>query len=264
MCPTEGELDLVRRMARQQALEASIAVHLQDALELGQVGGRMLAFAVLGIEVDHRRRGAAVPGSVINRIAPQAPGFGPTPAGIEHRQARVIGEDPGRAHDVPAQKAPQRLEPPAGPPDPVTQGGAVELDPLPGEDLGLPIERQKVGILGHQHVREECLGRHPARDRPLWGRCLHHRLLAGSAGVARAADHLHPQLGGDKVEHLARVLTDHVQGPAAAGAALVLEVDQDLDPRQVRRQGAQVASAYPGRPRGAAACCSSFLRRLGC
>ena len=54
-----------------------------------------------------------------------------------------------------------------------------------------------------------------------------------------------------------------VQGPAAAGAALVLDVDQDLDPRQVRRQGAQVAPPNPWRPRGAAPCSHLLLRRLG-
>src|SRR3954464_15391816 len=54
-----------------------------------------------------------------------------------------------------------------------------------------------------------------------------------------------------------------MQGPAAAGAAPVLDVDQDLDPWQVRRQGAQVASPDPGRPRGAAPCGHLFLRRLG-
>ena len=54
-----------------------------------------------------------------------------------------------------------------------------------------------------------------------------------------------------------------MQGPAAAGAALVLDVDQDLDPRQVRRQGAQVASPNPGRPRGAVPCSHLLLRRLG-
>ena len=253
MRPAEGEPDLARRPVRQQALEAAIAVHLQHALELGQVGGRVLALAVLGVEVDHRRRGAAVPGPVVDRIAPQAPGLGPAPAGVEHRQRRVVGEDPGRAHDVPAQQAPQRLQPPAGPADPVAQGRAVELDPLPGEDLRLAVERQEIGVLGHQHVREQRLGRHPAGDRPLRCGGLHHRLLAGPAAVAGSADHLHPQLGGDDVEHLARVLADHVQGPAAAGAALVLDVDQDLDPRQVRRQGAQIASPSPGRPRGAAA-----------
>jgi hypothetical protein len=48
-------------------------------------------------------------------------------------------------------------------------------------------------------------------------------------------DYLHPQLGRHDVEHLLAILADRVQGPAAAGAALVLDVDQDLDPRQVRR-----------------------------
>ena len=164
---------------------------------------------------------------------------------------------------MPAQEAPQRLQPPAGPADPVAERGAVELDPLPGEDLRLAIERQKIGVLGHQHVRQQGLGRHPAGDRPLRSGCLHHRLLAGPAAIAGSADHLHPQLGRDDVEHLARVLADHVQGPAAAGAALVLDVDQDLDPRQVRRQGAQVASPNPGRPRGAAPRSHLLLRRLG-
>jgi hypothetical protein len=55
-----------------------------------------------------------------------------------------------------------------------------------------------------------------------------------------------------------------VQGPAAAGTALVLDVDQDLDPWQVRRQGAQIASPDPGRPRGAVPRSHLFLRRLGC
>jgi hypothetical protein len=62
MRPAEGQPDRTRRAVLEQALEASIAVHLQDALELGQVGGRVLAFAILGVEVDHRRRGAAVQG----------------------------------------------------------------------------------------------------------------------------------------------------------------------------------------------------------
>ena len=50
--------------------------------------------------------------------------------------------------------------------------------------------------------------------------------------------------------------------PATAGAALVLNVDQDLDPRQVRRQGAQIASPNPGRPRGAVPRSHLLLRRL--
>src|SRR3954464_10100523 len=150
--PAEGEPDLPGRTVREQALEPAVAVHLQDAPEPGQVGRRVLALAVLGVEVDHRRRGAPAPGPVVDRVAPQPPGLGPAPAGFEHRQARVIGEDPGRGHDVPAQQPPQRLQPPAGPPDPVAQGRAVELDPLPGEDPGLAVQGQASGA-GESHPR---------------------------------------------------------------------------------------------------------------
>src|SRR4051812_1284225 len=90
MCPAEGEPDLPDRTVREQALEAAVAVHLQDAPELGQVGGRVLAPAVLGIEVDHRRRGAAAPRAVVDGIAPQAAGPGPAPAGVEDGQRGVI------------------------------------------------------------------------------------------------------------------------------------------------------------------------------
>ena len=164
---------------------------------------------------------------------------------------------------MPAQQAPQRLQPPAGPPHPVAQRGAVELDPLPGEDPGLAVQGQEIGVLGHQHVREQRLGRHPAGDRPLRGGGLHHRLLAGPAAVAGAADHPHPQLGRDDVEHLARVLADDVQGPAAAGAALVLDVDQRPRPAAGAPAGRPGCVAGPGRPRGAAPCRHLLLRRLG-
>jgi hypothetical protein len=112
-------------------------------------------------------------------------------------------------------------------------------------------------------MREERLGGHPAGDRPLRSGSLHYPLLTGPAGVAGSADHLHPQLGRHEVEHLARVLADRVQVTAAAGAGLVLDVDQHLDPRQVRRQGAQVAPARSRRPRWIAALGGGFLRRLG-
>jgi len=142
-----------------------------------------------------------------------------------------------------AQEAPQRLQPPAGPAHPVAERGAVELDPLPGKDLRLAVQGEVVREFGHQHVREQRLSGHPAGDRPLGSGCLHHRLRAGPAAIAGSADHLHPQLGGDDVEHLARVLTNRMQGPAAAGAALVLDVDQDLDPRQVPWQSTQITPA---------------------
>ena len=221
--------------------EIFVAVHLQDALELGQVRGRMLALAVLGVEVDHRRWGACRSRAGRRRRSPTSgrswsrprpgsstgKGVSSAKMWVEPRTCRCSRRHRGSSH--------QHARPTQS-----HRGGAVELDPVPGEDLRLPIERQVITELGHQHVREERLGGHPARDRPLRGRSLRHGFFTDPTAVAGSADHLHPQLGGDDVEHLARVLADQVQAPAAARTALVLEVDEDLDPRQVRRQGARL------------------------
>ncbi len=95
-----------------------------------------------------------------------------------------------------------------------------------------------------QDLRDQRLGRHPAIDRPIRRRRLDDGALAGAAAIARPADHLHPVLRRDDVKHLRPVFADDVQRPAAAGAGLVLDVDHDLDPRQVRRQRAAVAPGF--------------------
>jgi hypothetical protein len=72
--------------------ESSIAIDLQRAAECRQVLGRMLASAVLGVDVGCRRMSGSGPRPIIDRIAPQTPGLGLASAGIEHRQGRLIGE----------------------------------------------------------------------------------------------------------------------------------------------------------------------------
>ena len=52
------------------------------------------------------------------------------------------------------------------------------------------------------------------------------------------------------------------QAAATAGASLVLDIGQDLDPRQVCRQGTQVASPNSGRRRGAVPRSHLLLRRF--
>jgi hypothetical protein len=44
----------------------------------------------------------------------------------------------------------QRIEPPACSADPVREGRSVQRDALAGEDLGLPVERQVVAVVGSQ------------------------------------------------------------------------------------------------------------------
>ena len=94
------------------------------------------------------------------------------------------------------------------------------------------------------------VGRPPSISRAGAGRLDHH-FLAGPAGVLGPAHHQHPELGRDDVQPLGDVLADPVQSAGAAGAGLVLDVDDCLDPRQMRRQRSAVASrrlAARGRP----------------
>lgn len=49
--------------------------------------------------------------------------------------------------------------------DPIGEGGALELDPSPGIDGTLSIERSMVAVLGHQDMGEETGARPAALDR---------------------------------------------------------------------------------------------------
>jgi hypothetical protein len=76
-------------------------------------------------------------------------------------------------------------------------------------------------------------------------RRLHHNLLAGPAGVFRPADHDHAELGRHDVEAFSPILADSMQRAPAAGTSLVLDVDDLLNPRQMRRQRAAVGAPLP-------------------
>ena len=49
----------------------------------------------------------------------------------------------------------QRLQQLAALADPVGERGAIQIDAFAGVDLALPVQRQVIGILGHQHMREQ-------------------------------------------------------------------------------------------------------------
>ena len=64
------------------------------------------------------------------------------------------------------------------------------------------------------------------------------------AGSAWPAHHLHAQLGGNQIEHLATIIADHVQHTATARAFLIFNIDHDLVARQVRGQRTTIAVGY--------------------
>jgi hypothetical protein len=135
----------------------------------------------------------------------------------------------------------QWSQPPTGPAHPVAQRRTIQRHTLASEDLRLPIQRQVVAVLADQHLGQQSLGGQAAINRTLRGWRLNHGPLAHPAAIARPADHAHPQLGGDIVQHLGAVFADPMQSSAATGAGFVVDIDDDLDTRQMPRQRTAVA-----------------------
>ena len=98
-----------------------------------------------------------------------------------------------------------------------------------------------VGVLHRRDMGKEGFAHHAAVDRLFGRRRLNHRALASPATVTRTDDPLHPILNRNDVEHLLLRLADLVQTAATAWAALVGDVDDHINARQMRRQTAAVA-----------------------
>jgi hypothetical protein len=124
--------------------------------------------------------------------------------------------------------------------------GLIEIDALPGVDLRLAVKRQMVGVFGHQNLGDGRLGRQPALDQPGGRLSLHDNVLAGATGIFGPAHHDHAQLRRHNVEPLADVFADPVKSVAAAWAGMVLDVDDHLDARQMRRQRTPVCPPLCG------------------
>jgi hypothetical protein len=134
----------------------------------------------------------------------------------------------------------QRLQLGSRGPDPMSQGRALDLHAITGEDLRLPVQRKMIGVLGHHHVGDHRLGRQAAFDQPRWCRRLDHagdrvgaRLLTVPAGIFWPPGHDHADLGRHLVEPLGCILTDDVQFATAARTRLAVGLDHHLLVRQV-------------------------------
>ncbi len=104
--------------------------------------------------------------------------------------------------------------------DPVRQRGAIQIDALPGANLGLPVQRQMIGI-GYQHLSDRSLGRQATLNQPGRGLCLHDAVLASPASVFGPPVEENAELRRHQVRPLALVLADPVQFTLATGAGLV-------------------------------------------
>jgi hypothetical protein len=117
--------------------------------------------------------------------------------------------------------------------DPIGQRRAIQRDALPCVNLGLPVERQVIGVLGDEDMRHRRLGRQPALDQSRRRGSLYHHFLASPTGILGPAHHEHVQLRRDDVEPFAAILTDPVQRVTAARTSVILNVDHHLDAWQM-------------------------------
>jgi len=240
MSPAEGELR-VGVFRGDEACEPRVAIDLKQAAEPFQVRRRMLALAVFAVDISGDGMARTTPRPVVGRVAPEPSGFRSAPTWVQYRQGRVIGEHPGRGQHGAQHQFVQRREPPAGASHPLAQGGTIQHHTLTGEDLGLAIQRDVIAVFVDQNVRQQRFRCHAAVDRPIRRGCLNDSALTGATSEARTADQLHAQLRRHVIEHLGAVFPDDVHRAAATGARLVVDIDDDLDPGQVRRQRAAVA-----------------------
>ena len=129
----------------------------------------------------------------------------------------------------------QRFQPPAGAAHPVRKSRAIDIDPVPGEDLALPVKWKVIAVLGDQDMSEKTGTGEALGDRTL--RC--GRLVdgpAGAAAIARPADADDSKPRRHMIEHLADGLADYMQFAAAAGARLMLDFEPDVLAGQMLRQ----------------------------
>ena len=246
MRPAERESDVAP--FSQRAI-AGIAVDLENALEAGEVRDRLLGLAVRRVDIGDRRRVRSAPGPVVSRVGPKLAGLGPPAPRIEHRRRRLVGEQLRRRPQMRENALVHGPQVERGASDPVGERRAIETNALPLVNLGLAIERQVVGVFGDDHVRDRRLGRQAALDQPRRRRRLDDDVLASAAGIFGSAHDQHSELRRHDVEPLADVLADLVKLAPAARAGLVLNVDDRLDARQMRRQRSAVRAPLARRRR---------------
>ena len=102
------------RAPRGQPLEPGIAIDPQDALKAAEMRRRSLGLTIRAVEVYSRRRLWTGPRPIVARIHPQPACLGPTTAGVEHRDRRIVGEELGGGEDVCREPGMQRLQPSTG------------------------------------------------------------------------------------------------------------------------------------------------------
>lgn len=135
----------------------------------------MAAAAARCITEHHGWRIGAAMATVVRGDGPEVAGPGPLASGIEHRGGGFIHEQPMRRAEMLAHPVDDGLQVEAGAAGPIAEACTVEIDALPGVDVGLAVEWQMIAKLRHDDMGDERLGGQSAGDDMLRGMGLDHR-----------------------------------------------------------------------------------------
>ncbi len=160
------------------------------------MGNRTLGLAVGCVDVGDRGRIGTAPRSIIAGIGPELAGLGSASIGIEDGCGSLVGEQLGRTSQMFEKPLVQGPQEPGRPADPVGQRHAVERHALASIDLGLVVKWKMIGVLGHDDVSDQRLGRQAALDQTSRGRHLDDAVLTGPTGILGPPGDQDEELGG--------------------------------------------------------------------
>jgi hypothetical protein len=149
-----------------EMVEAGVGIGLKSAAIELEVFAWTFSLAVGRVGEPDGRSIGRTGWPVVANIGPEPPGFGLAGAGRKHRDRGVVGVQLACRENMIAHGLNQRREQFACCADPSGQRGAVEIDAFAGIDLRLTVERCVIGILRHQHMREQSRSCEAAIDGP--------------------------------------------------------------------------------------------------
>ena len=152
---------------------------------------------------------------------------------VQHRRAGLVDEDAIRTAQMDLHVVDHRHQVETGAADPVAKRAAIQVDPLPLEDLGLAAKRKMVAELRNDDPDNEQFRGQPAGHDMLRGVRLCHGLRAAAASIVGTPRDQQTELGRDHVEPLGDVFADLRHFAAAAGAEGAGGLNHPLDPRQM-------------------------------
>lgn len=157
-------------------VEARISVGVEISRKALEMALRAHALPIRGVAIANGGRCITGMGAVVANIDPKPARRGLAEPGGEHRHGGIVGVERGPGHGMLADRLGQGRQQRGRRSDPIGQGGTVEIDAFAGIDIGLAVQRQVVGVLGHQYVDEQSRTRPPALDRQGRHRRLRDRL----------------------------------------------------------------------------------------